>query len=541
MKPYFGYIRVSTPKQGRGVSLDEQRSAISAFALRCGFQIVAWYVETETAARLGRTEYTKMLKALERGQAKGVVIHKIDRGARNLKDWANLGELIDRGLDVQFAHESLDMRSRGGRLAADIQAVVAADYIRNLRDEVLKGFYGRLKQGVYPLPAPVGYLNSGAGVPKAADPVAGPLVRFAFERYSRGDIGLVALQQELAKKGLKTRRGAPLSISGLADVLHNPFYVGIIRIARRGETFQGAHTPLISKELFDCVQMVLLGRHQPKAQTHLFRYRGMVAHVGCSRRLTGEIAKGRYVYYRCHGPECKGITTTESKLDRCVEDIVVAIACSAADLNDLKDLVEAERANLVKDLAREREVMRLRLANLEDRLVRLTDALLDAAIDKKTHDRRHAILLGEIRHLKDRIEASGGEPFWFKLYREFELRNIQLLRYETLNDEEKRELISALCSDFGLDGKRPVIALRSPYKEIADVQGFRRGGAHTGDVRTEAHLDGMSTVPLRVNSTPTRAMEILAVFHMIASPRVHGKAHEQAANDIPDDQATITA
>ena len=148
MNSYFGYIRVSTPKQGRGVSLDEQRAAILAYADRYGFKIANWFVETETAAKLGRTEYTKMIKALERGQVQGVIIHKIDRGARNLKDWANLGELIDRGVEVKFVHESLDMHSRGRRLAADIQAVVAADYVRNLRDEVLKGFYGRLKQGV---------------------------------------------------------------------------------------------------------------------------------------------------------------------------------------------------------------------------------------------------------------------------------------------------------------------------------------------------------------------------------------------------------
>lgn len=74
-----------------------------------------------------------MMQALKNGQAQGVIIHKIDRSARNLKDWAGLGELIDRGVQVHFAHEAIDLHSRGGRLLADIQAVVAADYIRNLR------------------------------------------------------------------------------------------------------------------------------------------------------------------------------------------------------------------------------------------------------------------------------------------------------------------------------------------------------------------------------------------------------------------------
>src|SRR5208337_4763709 len=66
---------------------------------------------------------------------------------------------------------SLDLNTRGGRLSADIQAVVAADFIRNLREETKKGFYGRLKQGLYPIAAPIGYLDRGGGQPKAPDPV----------------------------------------------------------------------------------------------------------------------------------------------------------------------------------------------------------------------------------------------------------------------------------------------------------------------------------------------------------------------------------
>jgi hypothetical protein len=44
--------------------------------------------------------------------------------------------------------------------------VVAADFIRNLREETKKGFYGRLKQGLFPPPAPLGYPGCGGGKPK---------------------------------------------------------------------------------------------------------------------------------------------------------------------------------------------------------------------------------------------------------------------------------------------------------------------------------------------------------------------------------------
>src|SRR5690348_14536745 len=163
-KEVFSYIRVSTTKQGEhGVSLQEQQEAIQRYALRQNLKIVRSFEERETAAKRGRPVFTQMLRLLNRGAAHGVVIHKIDRGARNLKDWADLAELIDAGIQVHFANESLDLNTRGGRLSADIQAVVAADYIRNLREETKKGFYGRLKQGFYPIRAPIGYLDCGGG------------------------------------------------------------------------------------------------------------------------------------------------------------------------------------------------------------------------------------------------------------------------------------------------------------------------------------------------------------------------------------------
>lgn len=163
MKSCFGYIRVSTLKQGEGVSLEAQKDAIMVFASRNDLTVTTWFEEKETAAKSGRPIFTAMLKQLHQGKAAGLIMHKIDRSARNHRDWADIGDLSDAGVDIHFATESLDFRSRGGRLTADIQAVIAADYIRNLREECIKGMNGRLKQGLFPWGAPPGYLNQGGG------------------------------------------------------------------------------------------------------------------------------------------------------------------------------------------------------------------------------------------------------------------------------------------------------------------------------------------------------------------------------------------
>src|SRR5690606_18803297 len=133
------------------------------YAGRNGLVITQWFSESQTAAKRGRKEFNRMIQLLRKGKARGVIVHKTDRSARNLKDWADFAELTDRGIVVHFAAEALDLSSRGGRLSADIQAVVAADYIRNLRQEAVKGIRGRLRQGLLPGRAPLGYLDNGSG------------------------------------------------------------------------------------------------------------------------------------------------------------------------------------------------------------------------------------------------------------------------------------------------------------------------------------------------------------------------------------------
>ena len=109
MKTYFAYIRVSTTRQGeQGVSLQEQRAAILDYASRRGMHINEWFEEQLTAAKRGRPVFTRAVNLLRSRKAAGIIIHKIDRGARNLRDWADLAELMDQDVEVHFVHESID-------------------------------------------------------------------------------------------------------------------------------------------------------------------------------------------------------------------------------------------------------------------------------------------------------------------------------------------------------------------------------------------------------------------------------------------------
>jgi site-specific DNA recombinase len=503
MRNFFGYIRVSTPKQGETVSLPEQKSAILRYAERNSFTIVDWFEERRTAAKRGRPVFSEMLRLLRHGKAEGVVIHKIDRGARNLKDWADLGELVDAGIEVHTANETLDLRSRGGRLAADIQAVVAADYIRNLREETKKGFYGRLKQGIYPLPAPLGYLDRGKGKPKEPDPAKAPLVRQAFELYATCRYNLHTLQDELHRRGLRNRSGGRLSLTGLSTILNNPFYIGLIRLRRTGEVFPGAHAPLIKKALFERVQEVLSGKTNRRVDRHAFTFRRLLRCVHCQHALIGERQKG-HVYYRCHGRDCPRTSLREESLDYSALAAVEPLEMSPEEQAHVAARITDLRTQAREKVEEHRTALALAAGKIVDRMRRLTDGYVDGAITKDAFDDRRAALVVEQRELADAESHAEADLARIRerLARELELAIDAYLGYKMADPPKKRRLLLALTSNRAVDGRNLAIALGFPFSEIARRFETTNGPLHRDIPRTWDRLMTKLLEALKTQSPP---------------------------------------
>ncbi len=484
-KKYFSYIRVSTQRQGQhGTSLVEQQAAIDAFARYNDLRIVERFSELETAAKRGRPVFLSMLKQLKVREADGVVIHKIDRSARNLRDWADLGALIDNGVEVHFASESLDLTSRGGRLSADIQAVVAADFIRNLREESRKGIHGRLKQGLFPFPAPLGYLDRGKGNPKEIDPVAGPLIRRAFELYATGNWSLISLPRKLDEIGLRSRSGKTLSTNGVFKLLHNPFYCGFVRVGKLGEAYVGQHRPIVSKVLFDEVQRKLTGRNIPKVVSHEFAFRRMVSCGNCSKMLIGELQKGR-VYYRCHTRHCDFTSVREDRVEHAV----------ARELHRLK--IEPEEFEWIQEVAKglfgewksESEDVRAsllqRLRAIKDRQSKLIDFYMDGVLEKEEFLARKELLIKEELALKQPLDdGQDWSDLVSKFDRFLELANSAEISLISAPYAEKREVLEILTSNLTAKGKSLLVKLNSPFDLLCSRPSFYSGRARANTART---------------------------------------------------------
>jgi len=465
MKTYFAYTRVSTVKQGtQGVSLQEQKSAIGHHAQKNGFVVSEWFEETVTAAKTGRAVFTNIMKRLQKGEADGLIIHKIDRSARNLKDWAALGELIDAGIDVQVSAESYDLSSRGGRLSADIQAVIAADYIRNLREETLKGMKGRLKQGIYPLKAPAGYIDNGSGAYKTIDPIKGPLVKQAFELYATGQYSLRSLNKKMNIRGLRSSRGGNLGKNGFSRILNNPFYYGKIYIKTTGETYAGGHEPLISKHLFDQAQRVLAGKTYKKETKHNFVFRRTFTCKSCAYSLIGEHQKG-HVYYRCHTSSCEMKTIREDTLvfavDKVLQDIPLTEEAIAALRQGFKS-IKAQTNELVTTSTANN---RLLLTNVKARLERLMNLFIDGKVDQEAFDAKQLSLQDEVDSLEEQLRSpeSNIGQILSRVEQFLELAEALISGYKTAPDDFRGELLKSVTSNPTVTPESVDIPIELPW------------------------------------------------------------------------------
>src|SRR5450755_4209783 len=124
----IGYVRVSTDRQAElGVSLEAQEAKIRAMATVQGADLLDVIVDGgESAKSLNRPGLQRLLSLVNSGEVKSVIIPKLDRLTRSVKDLCQLLELFERkNVALVSVAESLDTGSAAGRLVITIMGAVS--------------------------------------------------------------------------------------------------------------------------------------------------------------------------------------------------------------------------------------------------------------------------------------------------------------------------------------------------------------------------------------------------------------------------------
>jgi len=124
-----GYIRVSTDQQAtEGVSLEAQREKIRAYCQALDLQLVEICADNGFSAKtIERAGLSSALGLLRSGQADILLVAKLDRLTRSVKD---LGQLVDTyflpgNYSLLSIGDSIDTRTASGRLVLNVLASVA--------------------------------------------------------------------------------------------------------------------------------------------------------------------------------------------------------------------------------------------------------------------------------------------------------------------------------------------------------------------------------------------------------------------------------
>jgi DNA invertase Pin-like site-specific DNA recombinase len=141
------YVRVSSLK---GQKTDAQRSELERWAKRQRFKNVQWFEDRETGKHLERPAFQKMQAAIFSGSIDAVMVWKLDRLARNLKDGINtVADWCQRGIRVISITQQIDLNGPVGQLIAGVLFGIAQIEHQHIRERQAIGIAAAKKKGVY--------------------------------------------------------------------------------------------------------------------------------------------------------------------------------------------------------------------------------------------------------------------------------------------------------------------------------------------------------------------------------------------------------
>ena len=312
------YCRVSSKEQeDTGYSLDAQEKSLQEYA-KGKFSVAKTFRISESASgRQIRKTFNEMLMYATKHKVPVILCEKIDRLTRNLKDAASVSDWLfeNPNREIHFVKESfvVNQNTRAHEnLVWDMKVAIARFYTNNLSEEVKKGHREKAAQGWLPTKPPIGYKTIGEKGHKihVIDENTGLLVQKMFQIYSNGNYSLSKLLEVMHAEALRRSDGHKMSRSRLHKYLSDPFYYGKFRW--NGELYKGSHEPLISKELFDAVQEVLVRKtSNPQYKVHLPVFKAKIKCDECGATISWTTQKGHWYAHHSNYAKyrsCKGKT-----------------------------------------------------------------------------------------------------------------------------------------------------------------------------------------------------------------------------------------
>ncbi len=226
---------------------------------------------------------------------------------------------------------------------------------------VKRGLRTRCEMGLWPAPAPTGYLNEKRLDRKGyvmVDPERAPVIKQMFEKvgYEQWSGRKIYHWLKFDMNFRSATSNKPLTLSNIYRLLQTPFFYGVFEYpSASGNWYTGKHTPIITRELFEKV-IAQLKRSDIKHEDKQFAFSRLMTCGKCGSGIVADekwkkLAKGgmaHYIYYGCNRSRdlhCKGGYIREEEL---IAQLIERIGELKMDEGVIKKKFQTEYARMRK-------------------------------------------------------------------------------------------------------------------------------------------------------------------------------------------------
>ena len=390
------YVRVSTEEQKiNGLSLDAQREALTKHAKERGYSIVDVYADEGITARKQlskRKELQRLLSDVKKDKIDLILVTKLDRWFRNIKDYYNVQEILEaHNCNWRTIFENYDTSTASGRLHINIMLSVNQDEC-DRTSERIKAVFNHKKENkeVCSGNVPYGYYID-ENKHMQIDTEKAKEIQDAYNHY------------ELHNNMMQTRnylsdKYGYITYTATRKRLTHEAYTGVVN------GIKDFCPAIISAKQYKNVQR-LIGmnkkQYKPKAPQEEYIFSGMIKCKECGGSFNSNriFRNGKcYKFYRCQ--RAKREKNCNNKYTLSEKGILepYLLAHIKEELSKYKVSYEVKQAS--KDTAD----LSSRLTKCRNKLEKLKDLYLDDLIDKDAYKAEYARLNGMIAELEKELD-----------------------------------------------------------------------------------------------------------------------------------------
>ncbi len=478
MKNAIVLVRVSSKDQEDGYSLEAQLANLQNYAGRKDLEIIQVFRIIESSTKGHRPEFERMIDFIrQQPQRVALIVDCVDRLQRSFTHTPILDALMrEDKLEIHFVREGniLDKDATSSqKLMWNMGVVMAQSYTDQLSDNVRRSFKQKLAQGEWNGMAPLGYLNA---VDKETgrntvilDKERAFLIKRLFTEYATGTISMNELQRRAKDWGLRSRKGYPVVLQTISNILKNPFYYGMMQV--KGKLYPHSYPPIVDQSIWKACEAVYTGLNSKGDAVHAteqsFALAGLVKCAVSGRTVTCDLKKGKYVYLIARDPQRpeKKIWVKESVIMDQIAEIMRSITIPEAVLEPMVDYLRQSHEAEVAYHQQKTKSLTDEIAEISRKMDSLTDLLIDKSITKDVYTQKHTLFQNRRMELNYELEQhmKGDGDYKIALSTLLSLSSRIYDLFESSKSDEKRRLIGFVFSNLEIYGEELRFSLRKPF------------------------------------------------------------------------------